>query len=311
MRSERLRELNLNLLVTLDAILDHGNLTKAAAELDVTQGAISQSLARLRSFFNDELLIKVGNTMQPTALGTQVREPVADVLASVESCILVQRNFNPAVARGQLNICMTDLGEFTFLGNLLNALGREAPNLTVRTRALPDNNLAELMAGGQIDLAFAGPIDDYADLKVQKIFEHDLVALVSADNTLPDVISPEDYVSMPHIVLESPYIKRVRLERTLASFGLERIVAVRTPHVLVQPGLLEQNPRLVATLPRGLAEKMARMLPLRVLNFGFPVPRPEVFQYWHPRFNKHGMSCWLRQLVADLAHEMTVNDRIH
>lgn len=305
MRHPRLRELNLNLLVTLDAILEHGNLTRAAAELHVTQGAISQALARLRAFFNDELLIKVGNAMQPTMLGTQLRGPVADILASIESSILVQQTFDPAQACGQLNICMTDLGEFTFLGPLLEILGREAPGLAIRTRSLPDANLAEMMGNGQINLAFGGPIDDYADLKVQKIFEHELVALVSPDNTLPDVISAEEFVSMPHIVLDSPYIKRVGIERALAPLGLERKIAVRTPHVMVQPSLLEQNPRLIATVPRGLGEKMARMVPLKVLHFGFPMPRLEVFQYWHPRFDRHGLSTWLRHTVAALAHKIS------
>jgi DNA-binding transcriptional LysR family regulator len=301
LRSGRLKELNLNLLLTLDAVLEHRNLTRAAEQLDLTQGAVSQSLARLRTFFNDELLIRIGNKMEPTALGSSLREPVADVLASIQSRILVQANFDPRQAQGTLTVCMTDIGEFTFLSEFLSRLGKEAPNLAVQTRTLPDKQLAEYMANGQIDLAFAGPIDEITELKVQKIFEHELVALVSNECSLPDVVTPEEFVSLPHVVLDSPYIKRGRIDQALARHGLARRVELRTPNALIQPFLLERNPRLVTTLPRMFAERMAAVLPLRVLQLGFEIPRLEVFQYWHPRFDKHGPSRWLRQLVFDLS----------
>ena len=245
--------------------------------------------------------------MEPTALGSDLQAPVADILASIESSILVQTNFDPRQAQGTLTICLTDVGEFTFLSELLSRLSEEAPNLNVRTRSLPDVGLAEYMANGQIDLAFAGPIEEIAELKVQKIFEHELVALVSDNCPLPDTITAEEFVSLPHVVLDSPYIKRVRIDQALARHGLTRRIELRTPNALTQPFLLEKNPRLITTLPRMFAERIAAVLPLRVLQLGFEIPRLEVYQYWHPRFDRHGPSCWLRKLAFDLsrhkAHE--------
>ncbi|WP_191229103.1 LysR family transcriptional regulator [Aurantiacibacter xanthus] len=304
MRSGRLRDLNLNHLLTLDAVLEHRNLTRAAEQLDVTQGAISQSLSRLRSFFNDELLVRVGNAMEPTALASSLQGPVAEVLGSIESSILAKANFDPLTAQGTLNICMTDLGEFIFLSELQSRLAQAAPNMSIATRALPDTDLAGYMAKGKIDLAFAGPIDEVADLKVQKILEHELVALVSRECPLPDRITAEEYVSLPHVVFDSPYIKRVRIEQTMARMGLTRQIALRTPNALSQPFLLERNPNLIVTVPRILAERMARVLPLRVLQLDFEVPRLDVFQYWHPRFDRHGPSQWLRKLVVELCAEI-------
>jgi DNA-binding transcriptional LysR family regulator len=297
--------LNLNHLLVLDAVLEHRNLTRAAEQLNLTQGAISQSLARLRTFFNDDLLIRIGNRMEPTALGSGLQAPVADVLASIESRILIQAHFDPHQAQGMLTLCMTDLGEFTFLSELMSRLSREAPHLRVQTRTLPDTQLAEFMANGRIDLAVAGTIDEIAELKVQKIFEHELVALVSERSPLPDRVTAEEFVSLPHVVLDSPYIKRARIEESLARLGLTRRVELRTPSALVQPFLLERNPRLITTLPRMFAERMASVLPLRVLELGFEIPRLDVYQYWHPRFDNHGPSRWLRQLIFDLAGQMS------
>jgi len=305
LRSGRLKELNLNHLLTLDAVLEHRSLTRAAEQLDLTQGAISQSLARLRVFFNDDLLIRIGNRMEPTALGSSLQGPVADVLASIESSILVQASFDPGQAQGTLTLSMTDLGEFTFLSEILSRLSVEAPNLRVQTRMLPEKQLAEFMAHGLIDLAFAGPIDEIAELRVQKIFEHELVALVSRKCPLPDTVTAEQFVSLPHVVLDSPYIKRVRIEQALARLGLTRRIELRTPSALVQPFLLERNPRLITTLPRMFAERMASVLPLRVLELGFEIPPLEVYQYWHPRFDNHGPSRWLRHLVLEVSAELS------
>lgn len=301
MRNGRLRDLNLNHLLTLDAVLRYRNLTRAADHLDVTQGAVSQSLARLRKFFNDELLVRVGNTMETTALGNSLEGPLARILASIENDIVVRAGFDPAEAQGRLSICMTDLGEFTFLAPLIERLADQAPHLKVATRALPDSDLARHMADGTIDLAFAGPIEEVADLKVQKIFEHELVAVVSNACPLPDVVSVEDYTSRPHLVLDSPYIKRVRIDHALDKLGYKREIYLTTPNALIHPFLLERNADLVATLPRSFAERAAATLPVRILELGFHVPKLEVFQYWHPRFDRHEPSRWLRRQVVELA----------
>tara|TARA_A100001391_G_scaffold130111_6_gene89493 strand:- start:61623 stop:62561 length:939 start_codon:yes stop_codon:yes gene_type:complete len=304
MRNGRLRDLNLNHLLTLDAVLRYRNLTRAAEQLDVTQGAISQSLARLRKFFNDELLVRVGNSMEPTALGSSLEDPVARVLMSIETDIVVRAGFDPSEARGKLSICMTDLGEFTFLSPLLERLAKEAPNMKVASRALPDSELARYMADGTIDLAFAGPIEEVADLKVQKIFEHELVAIVAETCPLPDVVSVEDYTSLPHLVLDSPYIKRVRIDQTLDKLGFKREIHLSTPNALIHPFLLEKNAKLIATLPRAFAERVAGVLPVRILKLGFEVPKLEVFQYWHPRFDRHEPSIWLRRQVVELSTQL-------
>jgi LysR family transcriptional regulator, nod-box dependent transcriptional activator len=64
----RFRDLDLNLLVVLDALLTVQNVSRAAERLNLTQPAISSSLGRLRLHFKDDLLVKRGRRMMPTAL---------------------------------------------------------------------------------------------------------------------------------------------------------------------------------------------------------------------------------------------------
>ncbi len=300
MISDRLRQLNLNLLFTLDAVLRHRNLTQAAADLNVTQGAVSQSLARLRLFFDDPLLVKIGNDMQPTAFGEELQSRVTDVLNLINDTVLSREAFDPATATGTLRLCLTDIGEFALLPALVDRLGRDAPKLDLRMLNLPDEHLLEAMRSGRVDLAVAGPLDVGVELKQEMIFENELVVLVHRDCPLPDVITVEDYVSLPHIALEAPMVKRFYLDRMLSNMGLRRHVRVRTANGLVQPFLLSSQPHLIATVTRLFGQRMASSSDLRVVQFGFDVPKIPVYQYWHRRFERHAMSLWLRDLVRQI-----------
>ena len=60
-----LRQVDLNLLVACAALLREVSVTRAAAELHVTQPAMSQTLRRLRELFGDPLLVRAGQGMVP------------------------------------------------------------------------------------------------------------------------------------------------------------------------------------------------------------------------------------------------------
>src|SRR6185312_3746875 len=63
-----LGRLDLNLLVALDALLEQRSVTRAAAQMGLSQPALSASLARLRRHFDDELLTRAGNSYRLTPL---------------------------------------------------------------------------------------------------------------------------------------------------------------------------------------------------------------------------------------------------
>ena len=69
-----LASLDLNLLVSLDALLQERSVTRAAARMGLSQPALSASLARLRRHFGDELLTRVGNEYRLTPLAVQLRD---------------------------------------------------------------------------------------------------------------------------------------------------------------------------------------------------------------------------------------------
>ena len=73
------REIDLNLLLILDALYDTGSTTLVAERLKVSQPTVSFSLGKLRDVFGDELFVRHGASMQPTPLAQSIREPVRRV----------------------------------------------------------------------------------------------------------------------------------------------------------------------------------------------------------------------------------------
>ena len=69
MRDVHLRQVDLNLLSTLYALLEERHVTRAATRCFLSQPAMSRSLERIRDTFGDELLIRTGRTYERTVRG--------------------------------------------------------------------------------------------------------------------------------------------------------------------------------------------------------------------------------------------------
>ena len=61
-----IHSVNLNLLVALEAFLDERSVTRAAERTGVTQPAMSNTLAQLRTLFDDPLFRRGAHGLEPT-----------------------------------------------------------------------------------------------------------------------------------------------------------------------------------------------------------------------------------------------------
>ena len=127
------REIDLNLLLILDAMYETGSTTLVAERLKVSQPTVSFSLGKLRDVFGDELFVRHGASMKPTPLAESIREPVRRVIETVRFDILRERAFDPASAERTFSLSASDIGELVFLPLLLEHLRVSAPKLNLRS----------------------------------------------------------------------------------------------------------------------------------------------------------------------------------
>jgi len=84
-----LNSLDLNLLVTLDALLSEANVSRAAMRIGLSQPAASHALQRLRDLIGDPLLVRTGARMELTPRAQALRAPLAQALDQVRSLFIV------------------------------------------------------------------------------------------------------------------------------------------------------------------------------------------------------------------------------
>ena len=84
-----IRRLDLNLIVALDALLDERSVTRAAARLAMSQPALSNALARLRTLLGDPLFIRAQRGLVPTPRALEVAASVKRIVQEAQDLLSV------------------------------------------------------------------------------------------------------------------------------------------------------------------------------------------------------------------------------
>ncbi len=259
LRTDRLRQLDADLLMALDALLEDLNVTQAARRLGITQSAMSARLARLRTVFDDRLFVSTshGRGVVATPRALAMRESVARAIAALEALVEPDGGFDPRSSARTFTIAMHD-----------NPAGMLAPTLISRCRALaPEVKIAIVLPGGyeldaalesgDVDLLIASQATAHADWVRRVIVErsgspqHSGRATHEADGAL----DLDAYCALDHLIVSTDgggFTGMV--DEVLAANGRERRVLASVQSYALAP-LIVAGSDLVCTLPRSLLSR--------------------------------------------------------
>src|SRR3712207_4842848 len=196
-----LASLDLNLLVSLDALLQERSVTRAAARMGLSQPALSASLARLRRHFGDELLTRAGNEYRLTPLAVQLRELARAALTGVERVFDAQTEFDPASSRREFHLLISDYGVAVLGDSIAALLAEEAPKARLRLSA---NTPSSVDRAEQVLLStdlLVLPHGFVSDLSHRDLYNDEWVCLVSTDNAAVDgELTVEHLHTLPWVV---------------------------------------------------------------------------------------------------------------
>src|SRR5688572_30544248 len=123
----RLSEINLNLLLALDAILSEKSVSRAARRVGVSQPAMSQSLRNLRDVFDDALLVRDRGAMVLTPAAERLIMPLRQAMIALQRVLDGPAHFDPATAQRCFTLAAGDYAAVTLLPPLLERASIEAP----------------------------------------------------------------------------------------------------------------------------------------------------------------------------------------
>jgi DNA-binding transcriptional LysR family regulator len=296
-----LGRLDLNLLVSLDALLRQRSVTRAAAEMGLSQPALSASLARLRRHFDDELLTRVGNSYRLTPLAVQLQDLVRVALSGVERVFGAQPGFDPARSRREFSVLASDY-VVVVLGDVLARLfAEEAPHARLRFAATsPElvDRAEQVLLGTDLLLLPHGIV---TDLPHRELYRDEWVCVVSADNTAVDTgLTVRHLETLPWVTVYHGPTAATAAARQMRMLGIEPHVQVVTESFLTVPGLVAGSDR-IALLQRGLVDLLPLDTGIRALPVPFEAGPLVEAMWWHPVYDDDPEHRYLRDLVARAA----------
>lgn len=290
---------DLNLLPIAVALYDELSVSRTARRLGMSQPAVSHALRRLREAFDDPLFVRGPSGIVPTSRAHAIIRAARPHLQRLQEDLLRGESFDPAVSSRTITLAISDIAEMAFFPSVLQHLRTHAPKCPVRTSSARDEQLAEGLEKGDIDVA-AGYFPSLAlrNFRQRRLSKHGFACLMRTGHPLwKSRLTVASYLAAEHVVVRREGGSQALLERYIERRKMRRRIAVYTSHVLSVPFIVMESD-LVATLPyavvtryASLSAQVAAALPPFDISY-------ELKLHWHRRFDKDPRSLWLREQLA-------------
>ncbi|WP_245593553.1 LysR family transcriptional regulator [Azospirillum halopraeferens] len=295
-----LRSFDLNLLVAFDALMQERSVTRAAARLKVGQPAMSHSLSTLRVLLQDELFVRVGPVMQPTARAGALWHPVRAALAQMQAALHARPRFDPAVEDRTLRLGFSSEVELLLLPRLTAALRQSAPGMRLLCRTAERAEIHRMLDDGTLDLA-VGCFDAAAQRhRSRLLFEQSLSCVFNADRLpLTTPISLADYLAAPHAMVTRTDSLQGCLEAAFADIGETPNVVAAGAEFLSVLATVACSP-VITTIPTRMARLYGPRFGLTLSPPPLTLRVPAVSMVWSAQLDQDAASSWIRKQVAGI-----------
>ncbi|WP_457354047.1 LysR family transcriptional regulator [Roseateles sp. P5_D6] len=289
---------DLNLLLTLDALLAEGSVAGAARRLRLSPSAMSRSLARLREATGDPLLVRAGRGLVASPRALELRERIGPLLQEAQAALRpaaalrldkLEREFTLRTREGFVE---------NFGAALLARMSSEAPSVRLRFVPKPDRDSTPLR-DGSVDLetgivtASSGP-----ELRAQALFRDRFVAVARQGHGLASgKLTAKRYAAGRHVAISRRGTAAGPVDEALSALNLGRDIVV-TVAGFSEALALARGTDLIATVP----ERHTGHLRDGLLTVGLPLALEPftVSLLWHPRMDGDAAHRWLRGCVREV-----------
>jgi DNA-binding transcriptional LysR family regulator len=292
---------DLKLLLTIDALLQEGNVTLAAKRLGLSTPATSHALARIRDRLNDPLLVRAGRRMVLTPRDEQLRPQVRSLVEEATRVLSAAVPFSPRDLDRTFTVFTTDHVLLVLGPTVDRILHEEAPDVSLRFLPSVIDDWIPLRDGAaDLSVCILGHFPP--EFRTRQLFTDRFVCVVRADH--PRVgkrLTLDEYLALDHIVV-SPLGRPSHVDSVLAERGLERRIRRIVPFFL-SGLLLAATTDSILTVSHRAAESMAATLHLRILEPPLPLSAYALNLMWHPRLENEPANQWLREVFVRAAAE--------
>ena len=307
------RTLDLNLLRVFAAVMLERNVTRAAAQLAMTQPAVSNALRRLREATGDELFVTVPSGVVPTARAVEMWPHVEAALARLSQALDPQ-GFDPRSDARNFTLTMADATAAVLMPPFVDALLREDARADVRVLPLEtrdprpelDQGVADVAVGFFPDVSAALAAEGTrSTIVLDRLYDCEYVVVMRRDHPLAAraTLSLDDYCAARHVRVSFAGRPRGFVDAALAREGRERRVMLTVNQFATAARVVHESD-LLTVLPRSFVPATGLVGGLAVRPFPGSLPVIEVSLLWHRRHDRDPAQRWLRQTFAATARSV-------
>lgn len=293
----RFKGLDLNLLVALDRLLNEKSVSKAAESLHLTQSATSGALSRLREYFGDELLMRLGRSMVLTPRAVELQGAVRNALMQIEGTILTPPDFDPATVRREISIIASDYMTIALLAGALAEIGPRAPHIQFSIQP-PRVNPRGQLERGEVDFLVMPDVYCSPDHPLLTLLREGYRAVVWEQNDqVGDELTLRQLLDLPHVAVRFPNAGPTYEGWVIDRYARDMKVDVEVGSFSTVPFLLVGTNR-VALMHERLATTFSRMLPLRLLPCPVEIPPIQEVVQWNLYNSNDSCLTWVREQLV-------------
>lgn len=290
--------MDLQLLVLFEALIQDCNVTRTAERVCLSQPTVSASLARLRRYFGDPLLVRYGRSMVPTSRALDILSYLSPALDTLSSAMGKSAPFSSLTNAKTYRIGMSDDVELALMPSLIQVLRQAAPTIKVVVVPVDCFTVSEMLSNGAITMAVTPLRNLPANCKQRYLRRvSSYVLRAGAPRSKLDI---GEFCRRPHVLVSPLSDTRGVIDDVLANQGMQRDVVMTIPKYSPLPALLAENHELIAVLPEHAARVLARYTGLTCDPVPLVIPACELSIAWPVIHDANPAEKWLRSVV--IAH---------
>lgn len=297
----QLRMVDLNLLTVFDAVMQEQNITRAAHSLGMSQPAVSNAVARLKVMFNDELFVRYGRGIQPTARAFQLFGSVRQALQLVQN-ELPGSGFDPLISERIFNLCVCSPLDNYLTSIILNKVHTVAPHIHMVFKSALNQNTEHQLRYQEIEFVLGYDEFRRPEFSCVPLFNDEMVLVASKNH--PRINGP---ITEDSIYQEEHAV--VSLER-YASFSQPWYDSIDKQNRIAYQGMalisvlnVVSQTHLVAIAPRRLAAEFSEQLGLQILPLPMKLNSRTCYLSWHEAAGRDKGHQWMEELLVNACRQ--------
>ncbi|ASV54076.1 MULTISPECIES: transcriptional regulator LeuO [Lelliottia] len=294
----QLRTVDLNLLTVFDAVMQEQNITRAAQSLGMSQPAVSNAVARLKLMFNDELFVRYGRGIQPTARAYQLFASVRQALQLVQN-ELPGSGFEPLSSERIFHLCVCSPLDNYLTSIIYNKVEAIAPNINLIFKSCLNQNTEHQLRYQETEFVLGYEEFRRPEFSCVPLFKDEMVLVAS--KTHPRINGPlleSDVYNEQHAVValdryasfSQPWYDTPDKQASVAYQGMAMVSVLN----------IVSQTHLVAIAPRWLAEEFSSQLNLQILSLPLKLNSRTCYLSWHEAAGRDKGHQWMEELLVSV-----------